>query len=157
MVCSFPSPDLVIAVRTNGLPYGKTDMTSSQLSAFFGGSHVTKVYLKIEDKPPEALPIVTLQDKRKLDRFPEPSHLVELHPVFSHINFLLIETLSVTQHGEFITNSKQGKYETIVELGGHISQRYCLSKEELKEVQQIYNQILDAWIGWKLCQKKTDM
>ena len=129
-------------------------MTSSELSTFFGGSNVTKVYLKIEDTPPEALPAVTLQHKGKPD-IPKQSYLIELHPVFSQINFLLLETLSVTQHGEFITRSKKGKYETIVELGGHISQRYCLTNEELKEVQQIYDHILEAWIGLRRGRKKN--
>ncbi|MGJ5634292.1 hypothetical protein [Nostoc sp. CALU 1950] len=48
----------------------------------------------------------------------------ELPPLFSLISFRLIEMLSLTQHGEFVTSSKRGKYETIVELGGHISLRY---------------------------------
>ncbi|MDF5731893.1 MAG: hypothetical protein PUP92_28790 [Rhizonema sp. PD38] len=47
-------------------------------------------------------------------------------------------------------------YETIIELGGHMSKRNCLTKEDLREIQQIYNQILDAWIALRQCGKKAD-
>lgn len=125
-------------------------MSFSQFPTFFGFSNVTKVYLKVENNPHTVFSGVPLQNQERLNLFPEQSSLIELHPVFSHINFLLIETLSVTQHGDFTTRSKQGKYQTIVELGGHVSQRYCLTREDLKEIQQIYDQVLEAWIGWKL-------
>ncbi|WP_017314545.1 hypothetical protein [Mastigocladopsis repens] len=127
----------------------------SRFPEFFSGSNGIKMHLKFGDTPPEALPMVTLQDKGKQDIFPQQSCLIELHPVFSHMSFLLIETLSVTQHGEFITRSKKGNYETIVELGGHTSHRYHLDKKELEEIQQMYEQILENWIGWRVSRKKT--
>lgn len=100
----------------------------SRFPEFFSGSNGIKMHLNIGDTPPEALPVVRLQDKGKQNLFPKPCSLIELHPVFSHMSFMLIETLSVTQHGEFITHSKKGSYETIVELGGHTSHRYHLDK-----------------------------
>src|SRR5579883_514052 len=135
-------------------PTEQLDMTFSQSPTIFGVSNVTKVYLKIEDKPPEGLPNVLGQKQGKLQAYSEQPHLIELHPVFAHINLLLMETLAITQHGDFTARSKQGKYQTIVELGGHVSQRYCLTRDELKRVQQIYDQILEAWIGWRLYQRE---
>ncbi|MDF5730605.1 MAG: hypothetical protein PUP92_21925 [Rhizonema sp. PD38] len=126
-------------------------MTYSPFTEFFSGSDTIHMHLKIGETPLEALP----KDKGKLDILPSQSCVIELHPVFSHISFLLIETLSVTQHGEFFARSKQGKYETIVELGGHMSKRYRLTKEDLREIQQIYEQILDTWIALRHCRKKS--
>lgn len=83
-------------------------MTFSQFPEFFSGSDAIKIHLKIGDEPLEASPMVTLQDKGKQGIFPNQSRLIQLHPVFSHISFLLIETLSVTQHGEFTACSKGG-------------------------------------------------
>lgn len=48
------------------------------------------------------------------------------------------------RHGEFRIHSKQGKYETIVELGGHIIHRYHFSKEEIETIEQIYERFLEA-------------
>ena len=129
-------------------------MTCLSFSEFFSGSDAIRMHLKIGETPLEALPKVTPQSKGKLGIIPPQSCVIELHPVFSHISFLLIETLSATQHGEFFARSKQGKYHTIVELGGHMSKRYCLTKEDLREIQQIYEQILDTWIVLRQYRKK---
>ena len=129
-------------------------MTCSSFSEFFSGSDTIHMHLKIGETPLEASPKVTPQSKEKLSILPPQSCVIKLHPVFSHISFLLIETLSATQHGEFFARSKQGKYQTIVELGGHMSKRYCLTKEDLREIQQIYEQILDTWIVLRQSRKK---
>ncbi|MBW4627869.1 MAG: hypothetical protein KME49_20765 [Brasilonema octagenarum HA4186-MV1] len=127
----------------------------SRFPEFFSGFSGIKMQLKIGDSPLEALPMVTVQEQGKRDNFLEQPCLIELHPVFSHMSFLLIEALSATQHGEFITRSKKGNYETIVELGGHISHRYHLDHKELQEIQQMYEHILENWIAWRLSHKKT--
>ncbi len=130
-------------------------MTFPRLPEFLSNADAIEMHLKIGDAPLTTSPVVTLQNKGRQDTLPQQSSLIQLHPVFSHISLLLIQTLSETGHGEFITRSKQGKYETTVEMGGHISHRYRLKKEELEEIQQIYNQILETWILWKLSCKKT--
>jgi len=131
-------------------------MTSfSRLPEFIKGSNAFKMQLKIEDKPLEAAPTVQLQHKGRQEIFPKQFYTVDLPPVFSHMSFLLIETLSATQHGEFMTRSRQGKYETIIELSGHISHRYNLNPQELEEIQKIYDQIIDNWIFWRNHRKKS--
>lgn len=124
----------------------------SRFPEFFSDSQGIKMHLKFEDKPLDALPI-RLQEEGKIDIIPKQTCSIELPPVFSHLNFLLIETLSVTQHGEFVIRSKKGNYETIVELGGHISQRYHLSTQELDKIQQTYEKVLENWVGWRLSRK----
>lgn len=131
-----------------------TTFSRSRFPEFFSDSHGIRMHLKIEDKPLDALPLVRLQDEGNIDIFPKQTCSIELHPVFSHLNFLLLETLSVTQHGEFVIRSKKGNYETIVELGGHISQRYHLSTQELDKIQQTYEKVLENWVGWRLSHKK---
>jgi hypothetical protein len=124
-------------------------MTFSRFGEFLSSPDALQMHLKFGDASMTGSPIVTVQKKGRQDIFPQPSYSIELHPVFSHISFLLIQSLSETGHGEFITRSKQGKFEAIVELGGHVSQRYHLKKQELEEIQQIYDQILDNWIKWR--------
>jgi hypothetical protein len=77
------------------------------------------------------------------------STLVALPLVFSHTTFRLIEMLSVTQHGEYLTSSRKGKFQTFVEVGGHICQRQCLSDAELQVVQQLYQQIETQLGHWR--------
>ncbi|MBW4589916.1 hypothetical protein G7B40_014450 [Aetokthonos hydrillicola Thurmond2011] len=119
-------------------------MTFSRLPEFLTSADAVQMHLKFGD---------TDQDKQ--DSLPNQSNLILLHPVFSHISLMLIQTLSETGHGEFVTRSKQGNHEATIEMGGHISYRYRLKKEELEEIKQIYDQVLKTWIIWKLSQKKT--
>ncbi|WP_414752418.1 hypothetical protein [Anabaena sp. CCY 9910] len=127
----------------------------SQLPEFIKGSNTLRMQLKIEENPWETSPKSGLEDKSQPKILPIQCYSVDLPPVFSHMTFLLIETLSATQHGEFVTRSKQGKYETIVELSGHVSHRYGLTHQELAEIQTIYDQILETWIAWRIANKKT--
>ncbi|BAT52194.1 unknown protein [Nostoc sp. NIES-3756] len=123
-------------------------------SDFIKGTKSITMQLKIEDKPCKASSIPKLENGGN-QKIYLPYQTVELPPVFSHMNFLLIETLSATRHGEFITRSKQAKYETIVELGGHISHRYGLTQQEVEDINKIYNQVLEMWIAWRLANKKS--
>jgi hypothetical protein len=127
----------------------------SRFPEFFSDSNGIKMHLKVGNTPLDTLPVLTLQENRKQDTLAKHPCLIELHPVFSHLSFLLIETLSVTQHGEFITRSKKGKYETIVELGGHTSHRYRLNPQELQEIQRVYEEIQENWIGWRLNNRQS--
>ncbi|WP_254921399.1 hypothetical protein [Nodularia sp. NIES-3585] len=101
--------------------------------------------LRIGEHPLEAPPTAKGQGVI----FPKPFYSIDLPPVFSHMSFLLIETLSETQYGEFVTRSQKCKYETMVDLCGHISHRYKLNQQEVKEIQQMYDQILDNWLIWR--------
>lgn len=126
-------------------------MTFSRLPEFLTTADAVRMHLKFGDTALTACP--KYKDKQEI--LPKQSSLIQLHPVFSHISLMLIQTLSETGHGEFVTRSKQGKHEATIEMGGHISYRYRLKKEELEEIQQIYEQVLKEWIAWKLSQKKT--
>jgi hypothetical protein len=130
-------------------------MTFSEFPEFLRNAYGMKIHLQIGDVPTSQLPMVILKDTVLPSISPKNSCLVELHPVFSHMTVMLIQGLLETGHGEFVTRSKKGKYETTVELGGHISQRYCLSIEELKEIQHVYDHIIDAWITWRLSRNKS--
>ncbi|WP_414541983.1 hypothetical protein [Nostoc sp. CCY0012] len=125
----------------------------SRLPEFIRNSHTITMHLKIKDHFLGTSPIVKPAAKEKPEFFPQPFYSVELPPVFCHMSFLLIETLAETQHGEFVTRSKQGKYETMVELCGHISHRYKLSPQELEEMQQLYDRIYGVF--WQQYRKKT--
>lgn len=130
-------------------------MTFSRFQEFLSSPDALKMQLKLGDASIAESPVVTIKKKGRQDIVLQQPDSIELHPVFSHISFLLIQSLAETGHGEFITRSKQGKFETIVELGGHVSQRYLLTKKELEEIQQIYDQILENWIGWRQLRKQT--
>jgi hypothetical protein len=127
-------------------------MTSfSRLPEFIRGSNSIKTLMKIGEPPPETLPTFKFPEKGRSEISPKTKQLyaVELPLVFSHMSLLLIETLSETQHGELVISSKKGKYETIVELNGHISHRYGLTPQEVAEIQKLHEQILEAWIAWR--------
>ena len=108
---------------------------------FFTSSDIFKMYLSIDNTPLDDSALLALLTPVRHDSSQNQSFLYELPSLFSHINFRLIEMLSVNQHGDFVTRSKKGKNETIVELGGHISQRHPLNQKELLTIQQIYQQI----------------
>ncbi|WP_016953401.1 hypothetical protein [Anabaena sp. PCC 7108] len=112
------------------------------LPDFIRSSNTIKSVLKIGEQSPEIL------------AKPKQLYAVELPSVFSHLIILLIETLSETQHGQLTISSKKGKYETIIELSGHISHRYTLSQQELEEIQQLHDQILETWIACRHYQNK---
>ncbi|MDH6095989.1 hypothetical protein [Umezakia ovalisporum] len=107
--------------------------------------------LKIGEQNPKPPVEITSPERENLRFLPKTNHFhtIELPLVFSHMSFLLIETLSETQHGELVISSKKGKYETMVELSGHISHRYNLSSQELQQLQQLHDYILETWIAWR--------
>lgn len=89
------------------------------------------------------------QSDRPLAKPATHSTLIALPFVFSHTTFRLIEMLSITQHGEFLTSSRKGKFQTFVEVGGHVCQRQCLSDAELQAVQRLYQQIEAQLTRWR--------
>jgi hypothetical protein len=86
--------------------------------------------------------------------FQDTPNLIELHPVFTHLSVLLIQALGENGHGEFFARSRQGKTEAIIDLGGSINYRYHLNKEELEQIQVLYDEIVKTWITWKLSSYK---
>ncbi|GAB1542926.1 hypothetical protein NUACC21_56000 [Scytonema sp. NUACC21] len=129
-------------------------MTFSSFPEFFSTSNV-KMYLKIGDLPLDSLPVVKLQNKEMQSTLPYQPYLIELHPVFSHMSILLIESLVQTGHGEFITRSKQEKYQTTVDLSGHVSYRYRLDKQQVEEIQQVHEKMIESWMDWWRLHKKS--
>ncbi|BCL37378.1 hypothetical protein [Nostoc sp. MS1] len=123
-------------------------------SDFIKGTKSITIQLKIEDKPCKALPTNKLENGGNQKLY-LPYKTVELPPVFSHMNFRLMEILSATRHGEFVTRSKQANYETIVELGGYINHRYGLTQQEVEEINKTYNKIIEMCIAWRLANKKS--
>jgi hypothetical protein len=126
-------------------------MTSfPRLPEFIRGSNSIKTVLQIGEQFPEALHILKPQERGSPEILAKPKHLyeVELPLVFSHMSFLLIETLAETQHGQLTISSKKGNYEAIVELSGHISHRYSLNPQEVVKIQKVYDQILKTWRDW---------
>jgi hypothetical protein len=128
----------------------------SRLPEFIRSSNTIKTVLKIGEQSPEALQILKPQERGSPEILAKPKQLyvTELPLVFAHMSFLLIETLSETQHGELTISSKKGKYETIVELSGHISHLYKLSPQELQEIQQLHHHIIETWIAWRHSNKR---
>lgn len=126
---------------------------NNSFSNFIQGTNTITMQLRIEDKPWKALSTIKPEDGGN-QKISLPSYTLELPSVFSHQMLLLMETVSATGHGEFFTRSKQARYETIVELGGHISHRYNLTQREVEEINKIYNQVVEMWIAWRLTNKK---
>ena len=114
------------------------------IAKFLTGADAIQLFVGLAPQPP------TLeQNDRPLTKPTAHSTLVALPLVFSHTTFRLIEMLSVTQHGEFLTSSRKGKFQTFVEVGGHICQRQCLSDTELQAVQKLYQQIERQLGHWR--------
>ncbi len=129
-------------------------MTFSPFSEFFSSSDAMKIYLQVGDPSYTTSSASKLQNKKKQGVSPQELCLVELHPAFSHMSVLLMESVLLTGHGEFVTRSKKENYQTAIQFSGHISHRYRLSREEIEEFQVIYDNILDNWIVWKQSQKR---
>ena len=124
-------------------------MTFSPFSEFFSSSDAMKMYLQVGDSSCKISSASNLQNKKRQGVSPQELFLIELHPAFSHMSVLLMESVLLTGHGEFVTRSKQENYQTAIQFSGHISHRYRLSKQEVEEFQVIYDNILDNWIAWK--------
>lgn len=114
------------------------------ITKFLTGADAIQLFVSLA-----AQAATTGQSDRPLTNSTAHSTLIALPFVFSHTTFRLIEMLSVTQHGEFLTSSRKGKYQTFVEVGGHICQRQCLSDAELHAVQRLYQQIETQLAHWQ--------
>lgn len=112
------------------------------ITKFCTGADVIQMFVGFHNQLPSALSgDRRLQESKLHSQHVSQPALVALHPAFSHTAFRLIEMLSITQHGEFLTSSRRGNFQTIVEIGGHSCQRQLLSEAELQAVQQLYHQI----------------
>jgi hypothetical protein len=115
------------------------------IAKFFTGADAIQLFVGMN-----AQPTSVSQGDCAAGKITSQAALIALHPVFSHTAFRLIEMLSITQHGEFLTSSRKGNFQTIVEVGGHICQRQLLNEAELHDVQQLYQQIEAQVSHWRL-------
>jgi hypothetical protein len=79
-------------------------------------------------------------------KLPNQAAAIELPDAFSGLNVRLIQTICA-QHGEFLTRSKKGKFETVVDIGGHVSHRYLVDRAELTKVQDLHREIVRWWLS----------
>lgn len=114
------------------------------IAKFLTGADAIQLFVGLAPQP-----LTAAQHDRLPAKPTAHSTLVALPLVFSHTTFRLIEMLSITQHGEFLTSSRKGKFQTFVEVGGHVCQRQCLSDTELQAVQQLYQQIERQLGHWR--------
>ncbi len=120
------------------------------IAKFFTGADAIQLFISIN-----AQPVPSHGTAYAAGKLASQAALIALHPVFSHTAFRLIEMLSITQHGEFLTSSRKGNFQTIVEVGGHICQRQLLNEAELHDVQQLYQQIEAQVSHWRLSSRTS--
>ncbi|MBW4469596.1 MAG: hypothetical protein KME45_04240 [Stenomitos rutilans HA7619-LM2] len=120
------------------------------IAKFWTGADAIQMFVGLHSHPSPTLPGDTfLLEGRSSGQRVSQTTLIALPSVFSHTAFRLIEMLSITQHGEFITSSRRGNFQTIVEIGGHVCQRQLLAEAELQHIQQLYQQIDLQVLRWR--------
>lgn len=120
------------------------------IAKFWTGADAIQMFVGLHSHPLSSLPGDTrLPEGRSSGQRVSQATLIALPPVFSHTAFRLIEMLSITQHGEFVTSSRRGNFQTIVEIGGHICQRQFLGEAELQDVQKLYQQVDLQVMRWR--------
>ncbi|MEM7553849.1 MAG: hypothetical protein AAF378_07075 [Cyanobacteria bacterium P01_A01_bin.84] len=115
-------------------------MAVPKFQEFLQTPDAIKTQLYFGNTPPEVKP---QQKKSK-------QSMVMLPPVFSHMDFLLIQILSETGHGEFHVRIERKNHEFVVYLNSHLSQRYFLGQKESEMMQEAYQQIITTWNKWWL-------
>ncbi len=115
-------------------------MTIPRFQEFLQTSEAVKTHLYFANAPLEVKPQVNQKLKQSM--------LMQLPPVFSHLDFLLIQVLSETGHGKFHVTIEKKNHEYVVYLNSHLSQRYFLNKKESEVMQKVYHQIITAWNNW---------
>ncbi|MEM9924301.1 MAG: hypothetical protein AAF915_11215 [Cyanobacteria bacterium P01_D01_bin.50] len=116
-------------------------MTFPQLQEFLATEQM-RIYLDIGDKLSGKSPVAIHQLKR-------PNRLV-LPVVFSHMSFLLIQSLCETGYGEFRITSEKKNHELAVCLGSHITYRYLLDSRQIEKIKSVYHQVTNTWNEWYL-------
>ncbi len=126
---------------------------SLKLAGNLLAGNLVEVYLRSVNPAPDISASPVPGNGAEVSLSLEQLGFTKLPLLFSHLNFRLLEMLAVTQHGEFITKSKKGKFETIVHLGGHISMEFKLHNQaELLKLQTLYCQIRETDSGlWLSC------
>jgi len=114
-------------------------MTVPRFQKFLLTSKAVKTHLYFRNSPLEVNP--------QLNQNLNQSTLV-LPPVFSHMDFLLIQALSESGYGTFHVTMEKKNHEFVVYLNSHLSQRYFLSKQESETMNEAYQQILKNWQRW---------
>lgn len=116
-------------------------MTLPQLKEFLE-TEPMRIYLDIGERHSGKSPVAIHQLKR-------PNRLV-LPVVFSHMNFLLIQSLCETGYGEFRITSEKKNHELAVYLSSHIGYRYFLDSRQIKQIKSAYRQVTNTWNTWHL-------
>ncbi len=116
-------------------------MTVPRFQEFLLSPEAAKTQLYFEN--------TSLEVKPKLNQKLKQSTLI-LPPVFSHINFLLMQMLSESGYGEFNITLEKKNNQFVVYVNSHLSQRYCLDKKESETMQKAYQQTIKTWKNWWL-------
>ncbi len=116
-------------------------MTVPQLKEFLLSSEAAKTQLCFGNGP--------LEVKSQFNQKFKQSTFI-LPPVFSHMNFLLMQILSETGYGTFNITIEKKNNQFVVYLNSHLSQRYYLEQKESETMQKAYQEILKTWKNWWL-------
>lgn len=116
-------------------------MTVPRFQEFLLSPKAAKTQLYFENTP--------LEVKSQLNQKLNQSTFI-LPPVFSHMDFLLIQILSETGYGKFHVTIEKKNHEFVVYVNSHLSQRYFLSKKESETMHKAYQQIIKSWRSWWL-------
>ncbi|MEM7579087.1 MAG: pentapeptide repeat-containing protein [Cyanobacteria bacterium P01_A01_bin.80] len=132
----------------SGTELGYTDLSSTDLS----GTDLSKTYhmgiLWINSE--------TLKISLHISSFSEVNSLPEEKPeqvtimlpaVFSHMNFLLIQSLSETGYGEFHVRIEKKNHQYVVYLNNRRN-GYLWSEKQLEVLQNAYQSVIKAWSYW---------
>lgn len=110
-------------------------MTFPRLQEFLEREQPMRMYLDVGDRLSRKPPIV------------RPNGLL-LPVVFSHMSFLLIQSLCETGYGEFRISSERKNHELAVCLSSHISSRYFLDAQQIKTIKAVYLGLSNTWNEW---------
>lgn len=116
-------------------------MTVPRFQEFLLSPEATKTQLYFGNMP--------LEEKSQFNQKLKQPTLI-LPPVFSHMDFLLMQILCESGYGEFHITLEKKNNQYVVYLNSHLSQRYCLDQNESETMQKAYQQILKTWKNWWL-------
>ncbi|MEM7556949.1 MAG: hypothetical protein AAF378_23230 [Cyanobacteria bacterium P01_A01_bin.84] len=117
-------------------------MTFPRFPEFLQSSQTMKMYLHIRDTSSQKLPSIIQQVNYS------SKAMLPLPPVFSHMNFLLIQSLCETGHGEFAMISEKKNHQFAVYPSTHIRDRYLLNPNQIEPMKDAYHQITNQWSKW---------
>ncbi|MEM7726332.1 MAG: hypothetical protein AAF208_08155 [Cyanobacteria bacterium P01_A01_bin.45] len=125
-------------------------MTFPKFSEFLQSSQTMRMYLHLGDinslKKTSLIEQVRYSDT--VSRKVSNQAILPLPTVFSHMSFLLIQSLCETGHGEFAMISEKKNHQFAVYPSTHIRDRYLLNPSQVEPIQGVYHQITDQWSRW---------